>query len=233
MRIPTRPSTTEARRNTETTEKCFKSSSLCTLCSLCASVVNASCEEIEIHMVATQLEPDGPWLLEDAELEQLRLRALRIKLVLTDCDGVLTDGGVYYSGNGEELKRFSVRDGMGVQRLREAGIETAIITREQSPSIKKRAEKLKLRYLYLGVGDKFAHLAVVKDQTGLRLDQLAYIGDDVNDLDIIQAIDEQGLTGAPMDAMPEVRGAVHYCCVARGGHGAFRDFSEWILRLRE
>src|SRR5262249_45567869 len=141
--------------------------------------------------------------------------------------------GVYYSATGEELKRFSVRDGMGVERLRMNEIDTAIITRENSNSVRKRADKLKLRYVYSSVRDKQAHLAVVLNQTGLKLSHLAYIGDDINDFEIIQTIGEVGLTACPQDAMPVVRSIVHYRCAAPGGHGAFRDFAEWLLRLRE
>jgi len=165
--------------------------------------------------------------------QELRKRAQRISLVLTDCDGVLTDNGVYYSANGEELKRFSVRDGMGVERLRRNDVETAIMKRENSASVRKRAEKLKLRFLYCSVRDKQAHLAVVLNQTGLKLSHLAYIGDDVNDFEIIQTIAEAGLTACPQDAMPAVQCIVHYQCSAPGGYGAFRDFAEWLLRLRE
>jgi 3-deoxy-D-manno-octulosonate 8-phosphate phosphatase (KDO 8-P phosphatase) len=163
---------------------------------------------------------------------ELAARARRLRLVLTDSDGVLTDGGVYYGERGEALKRFSVRDGMGVERLREAGVSTAIITRERSPAVEKRAQKLRLPHLFLGVHDKAAHLATVLDETGLETGQLAYIGDDVNDLGIMALIGEHGLTAAPADAMPEVLAAGHYRCAARGGHGAFRDFAEWLLGLR-
>ena len=165
--------------------------------------------------------------------QEMRKRAQRISLVLTDCDGVLTDNGVYYSANGEELKRFSVRDGMGVERLRRNDVDTAIMTRENSASVRKRAEKLKLRFLYCSVRDKQAHLAIVLNQTGLKLHHLAYIGDDVNDFEIIQTVGEVGLTACPQDAMPAVRSIVHYRCAAPGGYGAFRDFAEWLLRLRE
>jgi 3-deoxy-D-manno-octulosonate 8-phosphate phosphatase (KDO 8-P phosphatase) len=167
------------------------------------------------------------------DLHELRKRAQRISLVLTDCDGVLTDNGVYYSANGEEMKRFSVRDGMGVERLRLGDVETAIMTRENSASVRKRAEKLKLRYVYCSVRDKQAHLAIVLNQTGLKMHHLAYIGDDVNDFEIIQSIGEVGLTACPQDAMPAVQGIAHYQCAAPGGYGAFRDFAEWLLRLRE
>ncbi|HUK91316.1 MAG TPA: 3-deoxy-D-manno-octulosonate 8-phosphate phosphatase [Blastocatellia bacterium] len=165
--------------------------------------------------------------------DELRRRALGVRLVLTDCDGVLTDAGVYYSSQGEQLKRFSVRDGMGVERLRLHGIETAIITRENCPCVKKRAEKLKLRYVFLGIPDKEAYLPVILGRTGLAMDQLAYIGDDVNDLPIIENINESGLTGAPLDAVGQVADVVQYRAAAPGGHGAFRDFAEWIINLRD
>ena len=165
--------------------------------------------------------------------EELRRRVLRLKLVLSDCDGVLTDTGVYYSSQGEQLKRFSVRDGMGVERLRLQGIETAIITRENCPCVKKRAEKLQLRYVFLGVTDKESYLPIILERTRLAPDQLAYIGDDVNDLPIIESINETGLTGAPLDAVDQVLEAVQYRTTAPGGHGAFRDFAEWIINLRD
>ncbi len=160
------------------------------------------------------------------------LRARRTLLVLTDSDGVLTDGGVYYSDRGEELRRFSVRDGMGVERLAVAGIQTGIVTRERSRAVARRAEKLGIASLFLGVRDKGAHLPAILAETRLDLDCLAYIGDDLNDLEILTAIGERGLSAAPADAMPEVAAAAHYRCAARGGHGAFREFAEWILRLR-
>ena len=163
----------------------------------------------------------------------LGARARRLRLVLTDCDGVLTDGGVYYSDQGEAMKRFSVRDGMGVRRLRDAGIESAIVTQEESACVARRAEKLGLSHLFLGVVDKQAHLPAILEETGLLLAQLAYIGDDVNDLGILAEVGREGITGAPADAMPEVLDTVQFRSVARGGAGAFRDFAEWLLGLRQ
>jgi 3-deoxy-D-manno-octulosonate 8-phosphate phosphatase (KDO 8-P phosphatase) len=160
-------------------------------------------------------------------------RARRTRLVLTDCDGVLTDGGVYYSAAGEALKRFSVRDGMGVERLRLAGIATAILTREDSEIVGRRAAKLQLPYLFAGVADKGAHLDTILARSGLALEEMAFIGDDVNDLELLVTISGRGLTGAPSDAMPEVLARVHRRSPIPGGHGAFRDFAEWILKLRE
>lgn len=163
---------------------------------------------------------------------ELAARAARIALVLCDNDGVLTDGTVLVSERGEEMKAYSLRDGMGVERLRQSGVATGIITREQSAIVLRRAEKLRLEHVWLGVRDKAAHLERVLAETGLARDRLAYVGDDVNDLDAILAIGETGLTAAPADAITEVKRAVHYVCHAAGGHGAFREVAEWLLRLR-
>ncbi len=160
-------------------------------------------------------------------------RAKRLKLVLSDNDGVLTDTGVYYNDQGEVMKRFSIRDGMGVERLRNIGVQTAIITGENSGSVKTRAEKLKLPYLYLGVKDKLAKLDVILKETGYAIDELAYIGDDTNDRRIIEAISPSGLTACPGDAMPVIQEMVHYKCKAVGGYGAFREFAELIISLRQ
>jgi 3-deoxy-D-manno-octulosonate 8-phosphate phosphatase (KDO 8-P phosphatase) len=163
---------------------------------------------------------------------ELLARARRVRLVLADCDGVLTDGSVYYSESGEALKRFSMRDGLGVERLREAGIGTAILTRETSAIVRRRAEKLRLPHLFEGVADKAAHLEAVERETGLARQEMAFIGDDLNDLGLVLALSDHGLTGAPADAVSEVGGAVHYRTWRPGGHGAFREFAEWVIRSR-
>jgi len=167
--------------------------------------------------------------------KEAAMRSRRISLVLTDCDGVLTDNGVYYSDRGEVMKRFSIRDGMGVERLRAAGIETGIMSGEVSPSILKRAEKLRLQHVYLGIADKRELLFTVLARHGWVVDNVAFMGDDVNDLPVITELQASGLTAAPVDALPCVRQAVHYVSAASGGCGAFRDFAEWILshRLRD
>jgi 3-deoxy-D-manno-octulosonate 8-phosphate phosphatase (KDO 8-P phosphatase) len=162
----------------------------------------------------------------------LATRASQVRLVISDNDGVFTDNGVYYSESGEVMKRYSIRDGMGVERLRLHGIDTAVMTGEVSPSIRKRAEKLGMTRLYLGVKDKRAMLDGVLMETGLQLSELAYIGDDVNDVEIMEAIAAEGLVACPGDATPFVEHLVHYRAAANGGYGAFRDFAEWLLRLR-
>ncbi|HMK38044.1 MAG TPA: 3-deoxy-D-manno-octulosonate 8-phosphate phosphatase [Bacteroidota bacterium] len=163
---------------------------------------------------------------------ELKARAASVCLLLTDNDGVLTDTGVYYGPTGEVFKRFSIRDGMAVRLLRREGIETAIITGENSPSIRRRAEKLKMKFLYLGIDDKRLHLKNILSSTHLAPNQIAFIGDDVNDLGIIEAVRAEGLTGAPADAMPPVARAVHYLCATPGGRGAFREFADWLIALR-
>jgi 3-deoxy-D-manno-octulosonate 8-phosphate phosphatase (KDO 8-P phosphatase) len=162
---------------------------------------------------------------------ELVVRAQRLRLVLTDCDGVLTDGTAWYSERGEELKRFSLRDGMGVELLRHDGIETGIVTRERSGPVRRRAEKLGV-VLFEGVRDKEAELPRILAATEREAGELAYIGDDVNDLGILRAIRSEGLTAAPADATPAVTAQAQLRCQARGGEGAFREFADWILRLR-
>ncbi len=173
------------------------------------------------HLVKADLPP-----------EEVRRRASQLRIVFTDVDGVLTDTGVYYSAHGEELKRFSIRDGMGVERLRDAGIATAIITGERSMSVRRRAEKLGIEMCFLGVKQKLECMQGCLADAGVTDGTVAFIGDDVNDLSIITGIRDVGLTAAPADGMPEVQRHVHYVCGKAGGHGAFRDFAEWLLQSR-
>ena len=148
-------------------------------------------------------------------------------MLLTDVDGVLTDNGVFYGESGEVLKRFSIRDGMGVERLRKlAGIETGIITGELSPSVARRAEKLHITELHLGIKDKLGRLSAIMQRLGIGWEEIAYIGDDVNDLEVME---RAGLSACPADAMPQVSGIVHYHCTEKGGYGAFREFAEWLI----
>lgn len=164
--------------------------------------------------------------------DALRLRARRVRLVITDVDGVLTDAGVYYSERGEALKRFSVRDGMGVELLRASGIETAFLSREASECVRKRAEKLALRHVYLGVRDKLAALPMILDAARCELADVAYIADDVNDAEAMRVVAEHSLTAAPWDAVPEMHAICQLRTRACGGHGAFREFADWILQNR-
>ena len=157
-------------------------------------------------------------------------KAKKIKLVLTDCDGVLTDTGVYYSAEGEELKRFSIRDGMGVERLRNfAGIDVGIVTGENSEVVRKRAEKLKINHLYLGIKDKSLLLNEIISNTKLEADEIAYMGDDTNDIEIMQ---RAGLTACPSDATKFAKQVADVIVENKGGFGAFRDFAEFIIEAK-
>ncbi|HEX3773267.1 MAG TPA: HAD-IIIA family hydrolase [Polyangiaceae bacterium] len=160
---------------------------------------------------------------------EMGVRARRVKLVISDVDGVLTDAGIYYSARGEELKRFSTRDGMGVERLRQLQIETAFLTREDSPIVVQRAHKLRIVHTHLAVQDKREFLARWLPQIGISLTEVAYIGDDINDLEAIRFVAEQGLTAAPGDAVPEVLREAQYRTTLPGGHGAFRQFADLIV----
>lgn len=156
--------------------------------------------------------------------------ARRLKLILTDCDGVLTDGGVYYSERGEELKRFNIRDGMAVERLRAlAGIDTGIVTGEMSPSVARRAEKLEITELHLGAKDKAATVCAIMERLNLGAHEVAYVGDDANDLPAFPLV---GLTACPSDAYSEVRAAADVVLTRLGGHGVFREFAEMVLNAR-
>jgi 3-deoxy-D-manno-octulosonate 8-phosphate phosphatase (KDO 8-P phosphatase) len=163
--------------------------------------------------------------------EELGRRAARVRLVVTDCDGVLTDGAVLMSDRGDELRRFSVRDAMGFERLRDAGISLAIISAEVSPAVGRRAAALGARAL-LGIRNKSAYLETVLDEMQLTAGEAAYIGDDLDDLDPLRAIAPHGLAGAPSDAAPEVKALAHHVTASAAGHGAFRGFADWILSLR-
>jgi len=160
----------------------------------------------------------------------LKEKAEKIKVILTDVDGVLTDTGIYYGQNGEAFKRFSVRDGMGIERLRKyAGIETIFITGENSNTVKTRAEKLKMSEYYLGVNKKEEVLELIKKKNGFEKENIAYIGDDSNDFDVMQLC---GFTATPNDGMSFIKDIADYICETKAGYGAFREFAELILAFK-
>ena len=154
-------------------------------------------------------------------------RARRIRLLLTDCDGVLTDGTVYYGPEGEVLKRFHIRDGMGVERLRMvAQVDVGIVTGELSPSLRQRAAKLGIDELHLGVRNKEAVFAGIAAQRGLGPEQIAYVGDDVNDVGVMRLV---GLAACPADATSFAKAAAHLVCQTPGGAGVLREVAELII----
>lgn len=153
----------------------------------------------------------------------------KIKLLATDVDGVLTDAGMYYSESGDELKKFNTRDGMGIKLLQRAGLITAIVTQERTKLVTRRAEKLAIPELHQGVMDKLSVIREMASRHELTLSQVAYIGDDVNDLEALRAV---GFSAAPADGMPQVHAVVDYVCKKKGGEGAVREVAEMLLKAR-
>ena len=153
-----------------------------------------------------------------------------IKLFLTDVDGTLTDGGMYYTAEGDVMKCFYVRDGMGMQLLQKAGVKVGIITSENTPIVEKRARKLGVDFLYQGVGfnRKVEAVEDLCQQLGISMSEVAYIGDDVNDIALLSVV---GLAACPQDAEDQVK-TVEGIMVThkQGGKGAVREFAKYILK---
>jgi len=149
-----------------------------------------------------------------------------IKLVGTDIDGVWTDARMYYSADGDIIKSFSTYDGMGVQLLREAGIPLIIITSENTEMVAKRAQKLGINRVYQGENEKLKCLKEVCVELDITLDEVAYIGDDVNDLDVLRAV---GLSAMPPNSPILDQFTPDHSTTRSGGDGAFRDFVDFIL----
>lgn len=159
----------------------------------------------------------------------IRARAANIQLVAFDVDGTLTDGRLWLAEDGRELKAFHVHDGLGIKRLREHGIEVAIISTRISHAVELRAEELGIDHVYQGKADKLACLKEILTALNIAFESTAFVGDDVSDLPPMRAC---GLAVAVADARPEVAGAAHWQTRARGGAGAARDVCDLILAAR-
>jgi 3-deoxy-D-manno-octulosonate 8-phosphate phosphatase (KDO 8-P phosphatase) len=159
--------------------------------------------------------------------ETLDSRAARIKLLVFDVDGVMTDGGLYYGPTGEALKRFDVKDGHALVLARLTGLPSAILTARTSEIVQVRAHELKLAKVMQGKKDKGPALDELCRELNLTPMDCAYMGDDVNDLGPMQKV---ALAACPADAAPEVRAFVHYVAPSAGGRGAVRDLTELVLK---
>lgn len=148
------------------------------------------------------------------------------KLILTDIDGVWTDGSMYYDQTGNEWKRFHTFDGFGVVLAHKFNIPVGIITGEDTAIVSRRAAKLKVDYVFQGVVDKVATAQMLCNQLNISMEDVAYIGDDISDLDLLRLV---GFSGAPHNAIHIVKESVHYVTSVVGGFGAFREFVEKIL----
>jgi YrbI family 3-deoxy-D-manno-octulosonate 8-phosphate phosphatase len=159
----------------------------------------------------------------------VRARARKVRLVAMDVDGVLTDAGMYYTETGDELKKFNTRDGMGVALAREAGLKTAILTREVTKIVERRGVKMRIDHVFIGVTDKLACMRELLGELGLTLEQVAYIGDDVNDYELLCHV---GLAAAVRDASRLPKSVAHLITEAKGGEGAVRELCELILEAQ-
>lgn len=164
-----------------------------------------------------------------AEPDELVRRAQRIRLVLSDVDGVLTDSGMYYSEAGDELKKFNTRDGKGFELLRLAGLKVGIITSEQTALVERRAKKLQLDFLEQGAREKMPALDRILEASGLSADQVAFVGDDLADVPVLARV---GFAACPADATPEAVARSHYVAKKRGGEGCVREIAEYLLAVQ-
>lgn len=162
----------------------------------------------------------------NSDLKQITEKLKKIKLIITDVDGVLTDGGLYYTEEGMVMKRFNVKDGMATHLLHQKEIKCGIISTDKSSIITKRAERLKLDFVFTEIWDKKSKMLELCDEFNITPENVAFIGDDVNDLDIIKSV---GFSASPKDAVDQVLQIVDYVCTKFGGHGAFREFADLII----
>jgi 3-deoxy-D-manno-octulosonate 8-phosphate phosphatase (KDO 8-P phosphatase) len=159
-----------------------------------------------------------------------KARARRIRMILTDVDGTLTDGTLTVLPDGEEIKGYHVRDGLGILLAQIAGLEVGIITGKSSKGLEKRAESLRISELHQGALDKRPVFEDILRRRGLAAEEVAYIGDDFGDLTVMR---RAGLSAAVADAHPLVRREAGYVCRTRGGRGAFREFVEYIVGVQK
>lgn len=154
---------------------------------------------------------------------------VKIKLFLSDVDGVMTDAGMYYTESGDEFKKFNTHDGMGFQLLREAGIKTGIITTENTKIVERRAAKLKVDYLYQGkgFGSKLQAALEICEKENITLQEVAYIGDDINCIELLSAV---GYAACPANAVKKIKNIPNINCLdVKGGEGAVRAFVEYLF----
>lgn len=164
--------------------------------------------------------------MNSAEVQQ---RAARIKLLLMDCDGVLTDGRIWIFENGEEQKGFHTRDGLGIDLLHRAGLKSGIISGRVSSAVERRAQGLGMSFIVQGCEDKLGAFRDTLAQAGVTNAEVAYVGDDLNDIPLML---QSGLAVAVADAAPETRAHAHYITTAPGGYGAIREVVELILKAQ-
>ena len=180
-----------------------------------------------------EIDEENDWIIAESLMKKyskINKNKKKIKLFISDVDGVMTDGGMYYSENGDELKKFNTQDGMAFELLRNAGIKTAIITSENTKIVKNRATKLKIDYLYQGKfeGGKLSAAKAICNTENIDMKEVAYIGDDVNCLDLLLNV---GLAACPTNSTEKIMNISNIVKLkTKGGDGAVREFVEMILK---
>ncbi|TLT04540.1 acylneuraminate cytidylyltransferase [Aliarcobacter cibarius] len=197
--------------------------------------------KIAIHemeeFTAVEIDEEDDWLIAEKMMYKYilskRKKEYQIKLFLSDVDGTLTDAGMYYGENGEQFKKFNTHDGKGFELLRKAGIKTGIITSENTKIVANRAKKLKIDFLYQGVEHK-GKLDIAKEickALDISLDEVAYIGDDINCKELLSNV---GFAACPANALDEIKNIPNIIKLSKsGGEGAVREFVEMVIKLSE
>lgn len=171
-----------------------------------------------------EIDEPSDWVIIEALMKKNGVKAdegkAAVKMVITDCDGCLTDGGMYYSENGDELKKFNTRDGMAFSILRSKGIVCGIVTGEDRELNRRRAAKMKLDFIRNGITDKLTVVKEIAAEYGISMEEIAYIGDDINDIDVLKAV---GYSFCPADAAAAVKETADTVLSAKGGEGVIRE----------
>lgn len=195
----------------------------------CSSSANGYPSDCEVMEGYRTMAREREARQNDPHRRRALAKAKEIRLLLLDVDGVLTNGNLLYTGSSEESKFFNTQDGFGIRLLREAGIDTGIITARKSEVVGRRAGELKMRYIYQGMGNKHEAFKEILTASGLKPFEVAYMGDDWLDLVLLQQV---GLAIAPANGVREVKEAVHFITERPGGSGAVRDACDLILEAK-
>ncbi len=158
----------------------------------------------------------------------MKARLKKIKMVLTDVDGVLTDTRIFLSDSGQWRRFFSIRDGLGLIRLQEAGYEVGIITTSKADDIRERAKNLGIKWFYEGIKDKIIAFEEIVKKSGIRPEEIAYIGDDYPDLEVLKKV---GFSATVPESFTDIKAAVDYTTKRPGGVGAVREVCELVLKF--
>lgn len=187
----------------------------------------SDCEVLAGYRAMAGNQPAGP--VRSAAWQAALAKARPVKILLLDVDGVLTDGSLIYSHEGQESKAFNTQDGFGLRLLQDVGLEIGVITARSSEAVARRCANLKMRYIYQGAGNKLDAYKEILAQSGCKPFEIAYMGDDWLDLVLLN---RAGFSASPANGVREVQEAVHYTTEQTGGHGAVREICNLILEAK-